>query len=47
MKKEYFSPEFELLKLSLDDVICGDSRTEGGNVGGDWGASGGGDPGED
>lgn len=39
MKKSYSSPEFELLKLALTDVIC-DSRTESGAGGGDWGESG-------
>lgn len=39
MKKPYYSPEFELLKLSVTDVIC-DSRTESGAGGGDWGESG-------
>ena len=46
MKKNYVSPEFDLLAIAVIDVIC-DSRTEGGAGGGDWGASGGGDPGED
>lgn len=36
MKKTYDSPEFELLKLSVTDIIC-DSRTEGGGGGGGWG----------
>ena len=34
MKKKYDSPEFELLRISVTDVIC-DSRTEGGGGGGD------------
>ena len=36
MKKSYSSPEFELLKLALTDVIC-DSRTESGEFGGGGG----------
>ena len=36
MKKKYDSPEFDLLRIAVADVIC-DSRTEGGGGGGDWG----------
>ena len=39
MKRIYDSPEFELFKLSVIDVIC-DSRTESGAGGGDWGGNG-------
>jgi len=45
VKKEYTNPEFELIKLSVADIIC-DSRTEGGGGGGDWGPSEG-EPSED
>ena len=36
MKKDYITPEFDLFKLNVTDVIC-DSRTEGGGGGGNWG----------
>lgn len=36
MKKDYITPEFDLFKLNVTDVIC-DSRTESGGGGGDWG----------
>ena len=36
MKRQYESPEFDLLSLAVTDVIC-DSRTEGGGGGGGWG----------
>lgn len=39
MKRVYQEPEFELITLSLIDVIC-DSRTEGAGGGGDWGGNG-------
>ena len=45
MKRKYDSPEFDLLKFSVADVIC-DSRTEGAGGGGDWGA-GTGEPSEE
>lgn len=45
MKNKYDSPELELLRFSVADVIC-DSRTEGGGGGGDWGP-GEGEPSED
>lgn len=39
MKKSYESPEFELVEVSITDVICA-SRTEGAGGGGDWGGTG-------
>ena len=37
MKRKYDSPEFDLLKFSVADVIC-DSRTENAGGGVDFGA---------
>lgn len=38
MKKEYFSPEFELVKFKFEDIILKESDPEfGGNDGNDFG----------
>lgn len=48
MKKNYDSPEFELVKLQLTGNLCVESNPEGQGGGGNWGGSGeGGDAGED
>lgn len=39
MKKDYETPEFDLLKIAITNIIC-DSKTEGAAGGGDNGEEG-------